>query len=549
MGFMTSLFGSRATPENPSFDLNSEEAWGALEANKSDTGESVNLSTSLQYSPVWRATNLISRDVAKLPVLIYKRVGEGKERATDHPAYRLLRRKPNAEMTSFVFRQTMMGHVLLEGNAYAYITRDGAGRPIELIPLMPNETYPVRENGRLWYVTSVGGSLRKLDASSVLHFKGLGYDGLCGYSVIQVAKQSLGLGMAVSKFGRILFKNNARPSVVLEHPGKLEQSAVQELRQSWERMHQGLDNAHRTAILTNGMKAHILSFNAEDSQFLQTRQFEIREVANWFGVPPHKLGDTTRTAFASLEQENQAYLDEALDGWLVVIEEETYEKLLSEEEKDGDTHVIEFMRQALVRADMTTRFAAYATAINNRFMSPNEARSRENLNPYDGGDEFLVPLNVGGPVAGDDTEEEEPPEGEESEDQEDQEAERKRRQAASEVVTDVVRRMVRRVNVHAARASKNPKPYMDFVSNIDSDHGSVIQEACKPAESAMRSLAKIDKESRLADWLIGSLCGSWCSVADSATPSTLAQVVSDRAKVLEETLPSKAVITFFGEAS
>jgi hypothetical protein len=231
----------------------------------------------------------------------------------------------------------------------------------------------------------------------MLHIRGFG-DSLEGAGVVTKARESFGLGMAAAKYGSVFFKNGARPSAVLEHPARLGEEAERTLRASWENLHTGdLENKHKIAILEEGMKLNIFQMSNEDAQFLQTRQFEIREVANWFGLPPHKLGDTTRTAFASLEQENQSFLDDSLDPWLVSWEAECMDKLLSDEEKDSDSHVIEFMRQALARANLTDQAAFYASGLQNGYMNRDEVRNRINLNPIpDGeGEKFFVPLNMG----------------------------------------------------------------------------------------------------------------------------------------------------------
>jgi HK97 family phage portal protein len=390
--------------ENPSTPLSDPDDWlyDALGGTPSDSGVRVTTETALTYSPFWRGVNLISRDVAKLGLHVYKRVGNGKERATDHPAYKLLRYKPNAEMTAFHFKQTLTAHAICETGGYAYIFRRGDATPEEIIQLDPRKTYPVRQNGRLLYVTEVGGELRKLLAQDVLHIKGLSPDGITGYRMIGKAKNSLGLGMAAESYATRYFKNNAEPSVVIEHPGKMTAEAVARLRKQWNEMHQGLDNSHKTAVLEEGMKANPFSKGARESQLIETRQFSIREAANWLNVPPHKLGDTTRTAFASLEQENQSYLDDALDPWLVAWEEECRDKLLTEKEKTDDTHVVEFMRQALLRADMAARGEFYVKATGGHpWMTVNEIRGMENMNPMDGFDDIKPPTNNFGPDKGD----------------------------------------------------------------------------------------------------------------------------------------------------
>ncbi len=210
MGFLSSIINFRDMLENPSVPLSEAGDWfyDALGGHRSSSGIRVNRKTALTYSYVWRAANLISRDVARVPLRLLKVAGETREPDLAHPSYSLLRRKPNTEMTAFIFKQTLMAHVLLEGNGYAYINRLGDGRPAPwqddgLIPLMPDRTWPVRENGQLFYVTQLpGGGYRKLLKENVLHFKGLGFDGLIGYSVIRKAADSWGLGMGASATAR-----------------------------------------------------------------------------------------------------------------------------------------------------------------------------------------------------------------------------------------------------------------------------------------------------------------------------------------------------------
>jgi len=316
-------------------------------------GITVNRDVALTYAAVWRAVNLISRDVAKLPLHVLKRVDpSGKERDTAHPAYALLRRKPNPYFGAFIFRQVLQAHVLLHGNGYAWIERDGDATPLGLYVLNPETTYPVRANGVLYYVTSLSdGTLLKMIASDVLHVRGLGFDGLIGYSVIQYAAQTIGMGIAARDHAAGFYGKGARPGVVLEYPMFLDEAAKVNIARSWNDMYAGSANAHKTAILEGGLKLSPFSVNAKDSQFIETRAFEIREVANWFGLPPHKLGDTTRTSYNSLEQEQQSYLDESLDGCLIPWEEEAGDKLLTEQQKNEDSHLIEFERGALLRVD------------------------------------------------------------------------------------------------------------------------------------------------------------------------------------------------------
>lgn len=392
---MFELAYERRSLENPStpLDPDYDSGWYGAE---SSSGIRISREKALTYSAVWRAVTLISSTVAKLPLHIYKRTGQGKERAVNHPAYKLVRFNPNAEMNAFVFWQTLMGHVLLDGNAYAYIFRSGDAAPLELIPLAPSDTYPLRENGNLLYVTKAGTEWRRLLPENVLHIKGLGYDGLCGYSVIAKARDSFGLGIGARRYQEVYLRNNARPSAIIEVPQQMKIDAQKELLREWNEMHQGLDNAHRTAILTNGAKLNAYSINARDSQLLETRQFEIREIANWFGLPPHKLGDSSRTAYNSLEQENQSFLDDTLDPWLVAIEQECRDKLLMEREKQADSHIVEFMRQALIRADIVARYTAYNIGKTGGWLNDDNIAAAENMNalPNGLGQQYWAPLNM-----------------------------------------------------------------------------------------------------------------------------------------------------------
>lgn len=395
--YFSNLFATGTAPgnrslENPSTPLSAPDdwLWDAFGAGQSDAGTRVSAENALTFDPVWRAVTLISRDVAKLPLVVHKRLPVGKRRAPEHAADYLLHYKPNSEMSAFVFRQTIQAHALLRGNGYAFILRAGAAQPLELIPLLPTNTYPIREGGRLWYVTKVGYEWRRLDPMDVLHIKGLSPDGLCGYSLIEKARNSIGLGMATQEFSARFFRNNARPSAVIEVPAEMPIEARRELLREWNQMHAGLNNAHKVAILTNGGKLNPFSVNAEDAQLIDSRKFSVIEISNWFGVPPHKLGDSSRTAYNSLEQENLSYLTDCLDSWLVLWEQECRDKLLTEQEKRNDTHSIDFIRQALVQVDLATRGAYYEKAVKGPWLAPNEARAMENLNPISGGDVLVT---------------------------------------------------------------------------------------------------------------------------------------------------------------
>lgn len=401
MGLIDSMLmiAERRSIENPSTSLSHADEWlyEAFGAEKSQSGVRVNAETALRYAPWWRGITLVSNSVAKLPLYVYKRNGENKAVDDRHPAYGLLRFRCNQElMSARTFKQTIQAHAMSYGNGYAWIRRNGDAAPQELIILNPFDVVPYRENGRLWYAVKVGDSYRRENPANVLHIRGLSPDGLVGYSVYQKARESLGEGMAAQNYGARFFRNSARPSVVIEVPGNLNADAQNEFIRQWASMHSGIENSHRTAILTNGAKVNPFSVNPEQAQFYELRKLNLVDIANWIGVPVHMVGGEGRTAYASLEQENQSYLDNTLDPWLVCWEDECREKLLTEREKSQDTHIVEFVRQALVRADIVARYTAYNIAIRGGWMNPDMVLAKENENPIpDGlGQNFFRPLEL-----------------------------------------------------------------------------------------------------------------------------------------------------------
>ncbi len=480
MSILQAFFSKRSL-ENPNTSLSDPDdwAWEALGSKRSTSGVRVNRKTVLKYSPVWKAVNLISGSVAKLPYMVFKNTTGGKERAPEHPAFPLVRRKANSEMTAFTIRQVMQGHALLLGNGYAFIDRDGAARPTQLLLLNPETSFPVRVNQRLWYVIQINGEQRKIVPENILHIKGLGYDGLMGYPVIQFARDSLGAGIGASAYGARYFLNNARPSMVLEHPGVMKPEAIAKLREQWNAMHAGIDNAHKTAILEEGMKANPFSINAKDSQLLESKEFSIRDAANWFSIPPHKIGDTTRTSFKSLEQENQAFLDEGLDPWLVTWEAECWDKLLTEDEKRRETHFFEFIRAAIVRVDLKTRNEAYSKALAGMpYMLVNEVRRAENLNdlPDGQGDQLLIPANIGGGDAASQN-------NDSNQDGQTEENAKALQVVQRKIITDSVRRMVTRLGIKAERADKKGK-LGDWVKGFMAEDRDTIDDVLRPGMNA-----------------------------------------------------------------
>jgi HK97 family phage portal protein len=365
------------------------------------SGVRVTPDTALRASAVFAAVKILAESVAQLPLILYRRRPDGgKERAFEHPLYPLLHDLPAADLTSFELREQMQAHLALRGNAYARLERDGAGRVQSIEPVHPDTVTPYRlDSGRLAYSYRPSGSTGGRGPTTflagegtLLHVRGLSFDGLSGVSPITYAREAIGLGMAAEEFGSRFFAQNARPGGVLEHPGKLKNEERDNLKRSWEDMHSGLANSHRVAVLEEGMKWQAIGLSHEDAQYLDTRKFQIAEIARIFRVPPHMLGDLDRATFSNIEQQSLEFVIYSLQPWLVRWEQALTRDLLTPAERTN--HFIEFLIAGLVRGDLASRYQAYATGRQWGWLSVNDIRSLENLNPVAGGDVFISPMNM-----------------------------------------------------------------------------------------------------------------------------------------------------------
>ena len=368
--------------------------WGAT-----SSGKSVNERSSLQMTAVYSCVRILSEAVAGLPLHVYRyNDNGGKEKAIDHPLYRLLHDEPNTEMTAFAFRETLMSHLLLWGNAYAQIIRNGRGEVIGLYPLMPNKMKVDRDSkGNIYYTysrTQDDTKLSKpgevvLSPHEVLHIPGLGFDGIIGYSPIAMAKNAVGMAIACEEYGAKFFANGAAPGGVLEHPGIVKDP--ERVRQSWNSVYQGSSNSHKVAVLEEGMKYTPIGISPEQAQFLETRKFQINEIARIFRVPPHMVGDLEKSSFSNIEQQSMEFVKYTLDPWVVRWEQTINRMLFSSEEKK--TYFVKFNVDGLLRGDYQSRMNGYATARQNGWMSANDIRELENLDkiPVElGGDLYLI---------------------------------------------------------------------------------------------------------------------------------------------------------------
>lgn len=360
------------------------------------TGVNVTETSALRVTAVYACVRVLAETVATLPLVVYRRQKpRGKLRDPSHPLYTVLHDQANTEMTAMQLRETMMAHVLLWGNAYASIERDGAGNVVGLWPLLPDRTYVVRDDktGKLVYITTLpNGEQVLLPWDQVLHIPGLSYNGIVGYSPIQCAREAIGLALAAEEFGARFFGNGARPGGVLEHPATLSDEAYKRLRSSWESMHRGLNNAQRLAILEEGMQYKPLTIPPEDAQFLETRKFQVTEICRLFRVPPHLVGDLERATFSNIEHQSIEFVVHTIRPWLVRWEQAINMKLLTPLERRR--FFVEHIVDGLLRGDIASRYNAYAIARQNGWMSANDIRELENMNPIPGGDVYLVPLNM-----------------------------------------------------------------------------------------------------------------------------------------------------------
>jgi len=398
MGFFNGIFRSRDKPTNRT----SGSAYSFFLGN-STSGKRVNERSAMQMTAVYSCVRILSEAVASLPLHFYEYSGDGsKVKATNHPLYFLLHDEPNPEMSSYTFREVLMTHLLLWGNAYAQIIRNGKGEVIALYPLMPDRMNVDRdEKGQIYYeyrmsnddAPTMKGSTVKLASSDVLHIPGLGFDGLVGYSPIAMAKNAIGMAIACEEYGAKFFANGAAPSGVLEHPGTLKDPS--RVRESWTQTFGGSSNANKVAVLEEGMKYTPISISPEQAQFLETRKFQINEIARIFRVPPHMVGDLEKSSFSNIEQQSLEFVKYTLDPWVCRWEQAMVRSLLSADDKKK--YFIKFNVDGLLRGDYQSRMNGYAVARQNGWMSANDIRELENLDKIPaelGGDLYLINGNM-----------------------------------------------------------------------------------------------------------------------------------------------------------
>lgn len=354
----------------------------------------VNEDSALKYSAVWAAVNIISGAVGFLPLIPYQRFNNGKKRIYDHDIFKIIRR-PNPFMDSLTFRQTLQAHVLIWGNGYAEIERNGKGEPVNLWPLLPHLVSPkIKEDRLIYEINSLNqGNVVNLDYTNVLHIHGLGFDGLKGYSPIEYAASNIALGIASEKNATAFFNNDSTPSGLLTTEQPLKKETKELVEKGWEDKHKSLDDKYRIAVLHSGLKYQPIGLSAKDAQLIESRKYGVSDVARWFTIPPHMIGDLEKATFSNIEHQGMAFVTWTLARWLKKWELEINYKLFSTAEQN--THFVEFLEDALLRGDTKTRAESYQIALggnnNPGYMSVNEVRERENLPDTPGGDVLFRP--------------------------------------------------------------------------------------------------------------------------------------------------------------
>lgn len=395
MGILSGLFRSRDKPTQNYYSSPSYVYLPGIAA----SGKRVNAYTAMQHTAVCACIRVLAESLASLPLHLYVRTKDGKERAENKSLYWLLHDQPNPEMTSYTFRETMMVHLLIYGNAYAQIIRNGAGEVTGLYPLAANHVRVDRdERDRLVYIYNrndkANPNFREMDNIiltnfDVMHIPGLGFDGLVGFSPIAMARNAIGMALSCDDYGASFYANGASPSGILKHPGVIKDPA--RVRKAWQTAYGGSKNAHKVAILEEGMEYQPISITPSDSQFLETRKFQVEEIARMYRVPLHMIGDLEHATFSNIEQQSLEFVQYTLMPWMARWEQAIQLSLISD--RDKKSYFAKFNADSLLRGDYASRMSGYATARQNGWMSSNDIRETEDMNKIpedDGGDLYLV---------------------------------------------------------------------------------------------------------------------------------------------------------------
>jgi len=381
------LSAFRSSPNNPSTSLANPASW-MFDGSASKTGIAITEDSAMRLSAVFGAVRVISETIASLPWMVKQDIEGSTRNASSHPINQLIH-SPNGMMTDFNFRESCQAHLCLHGNAYIAIKRNEAGQPVSLIPVHPDRVKVRVYKDEKFYTIDDGKET--FDDTEMIHIVGLSFDGIVGKSVIEAARESIGLGLAADQFGGAFFGNGANVNTVLTHPGRLSDEAYKRLMASWQRRYAGLDNAHKTAILEEGMNLQKVSISPSESQFLETRQFGVVDIARFFRIPLAYLGSLENSSTrANIEEQGIQFQRNTILPWVKRWEAEFNRKLFP----NGEDYYIRFNMDGLLRGDISSRYSSYATARQWGWLSVNDIRKFEGLDNIDNGDTYLQPLNM-----------------------------------------------------------------------------------------------------------------------------------------------------------
>lgn len=366
-----------------------------LDGLKSVAGVRVTTRTAMGQSAVWACVTVRSEDTAKLPLILYRRNKDGsKERATEHPLYRLLHDKPNRRNTAFEFKQMLQMQVDLEGNGYALIMRDGRGQVVELwpIPSKDVQVLKTKDGHDLFYRVTVGGDQYTVPGEDMLHIRGNSLDGIVGMSPIAWQRETIGHAIAAEKYGAAFFGNGAAPQGALVMPNTIGTEAADQLRADWKSRFQGPENAHNLAIFDGGFDWKQIGMNNVDAQFVEERKWQNAEIYRIYRMPPHRVQDLERATNNNIEHQGLEYVE----GCLMSIFERWCQALFRDLLLEGEQkeYYFEFLPDALLKGDIASRYAAYAVGFTNGWLSENDIRDRENMNRITDGDKYYRPMNL-----------------------------------------------------------------------------------------------------------------------------------------------------------
>lgn len=455
---------------------------------RSDSGVTVNGATALGNCNVWKAINTLAGDVGQLPIKLFQKQDRSRTEIVGQPEIDVLQVRPNAWQTSSVWKETMMWWALLWGNGCSWIRRNNRGEVWQLVPLRPDRVTYTSDNelsGSYYYTyTTKTGAQVNFDQEEVFHIRGLAGDGIWGISLLDIAKNCIGHGLSLEKHANSLFANGAIPGVILKHPNKLSREAAANLRESWNSMHAGPKNAGRTAVLEEAMDAMVLTMTNRDAELALLRKMDQVSVANLFGLPLFKLNSMEDSSVrANLEEQNRDYFNTSLSRWLNRFVEEAARKIIGETKRAAG-YYYKWVPEAFLKGDIQKRYAAYSQAITSRILSPNEAREKEDLEPYDGGDEYANPaIEAAGSTA-------------------DTPAEDSRNAAAMAIVRDRVKALIMRDANDIKKAAKSATNFVQWADARYSDGGgfdSAVAEVMQPTLDALNKLATV-REFNQSDW-------------------------------------------------